>query len=182
MTITGIDSTGQSADGKPSRRGGLADAGDLDAELRALETDVSTTPISVIPAAEPEAEQALRPRFWRSLTWHDALAILSFVAVSLFVTAPIEIAYYANSFVCRPKDVMRVTAWSQHEDDRFAAAVRCGQTVGVQFHPEKSSREGVALVRAFVGEARGRRALRVSLTGIATETGLTDAASTSEER
>ena len=89
MTITGIDSTAQSADGKPSRRGGLADAGDLDAELRALETDVSTTPISVIPAAEPEAEQALRPRFWRSLTWHDALAILSFVAVSLFVTAPV---------------------------------------------------------------------------------------------
>jgi glutamine amidotransferase len=80
---------------------------------------------------------------------------------SLFVAAPLQLAYYANSFVCRPRDVMRVTAWSQHEDDRFPAAVRCGQTVGVQFHPEKSSREGVAFVRAFVAEARGRRALRV---------------------
>ena len=88
---------------------------------------------------------------------------------SLFVSAPLEVAYYANSFVCRPRDVMRVTAWSQHEDDRFAAAVRCGQTVGVQFHPEKSSRGGVAFVRAFVEEARGRRALRVSLTGVAAQ-------------
>ena len=80
---------------------------------------------------------------------------------SLFVAAPLQLAYYANSFVCRPRDVMRVTAWSQHEEDRFPAAVRCGQTVGVQFHPEKSSREGVAFVRAFVAEACGRRALRV---------------------
>jgi glutamine amidotransferase len=100
---------------------------------------------------------------------------------SLFVSAPMQIGYYANSFVCRPKDVMRVTAWSQHEDDRFAAAVRCGQTVGVQFHPEKSSHEGVAFVRAFVEEARGRRALRVSLAGAAPETG-TDARLAGEGR
>jgi hypothetical protein len=89
MTITGIDSTGQSADGSASRRGGLTDAGDLDAELLALETDVASAPISVIPAAEPEADPALRPRFWRSLTWRDALAMASFVAVALFVTAPL---------------------------------------------------------------------------------------------
>jgi hypothetical protein len=89
MTITGIDSTGQSADGNASRRPAVADADDLDAELIALETGVHAPPISVIPAAEPEAEHAPRPRFWRSLTWRDALAMLSFVAVSLFVTAPL---------------------------------------------------------------------------------------------
>ena len=99
---------------------------------------------------------------------------------SLFVSAPLQIAYYANSFVCRPKDVMRVTAWSQHEDDRFAAAVRCGQTVGVQFHPEKSSREGVAFVRAFVEEARGRRALRVSLAGSVAAEGVVTGSRTSD--
>ena len=105
---------------------------------------------------------------------------------SLFVSAPLEVAYYANSFVCRPRDVMRVTAWSQHEDDRFAAAVRCGQTVGVQFHPEKSSREGVEFVRAFVEEARGRRALRVSLAAAAGPSpdaaGLTSGPASGEER
>jgi len=89
MTITGIDSTGQSADGNASRRPGVADADDLDAELIALESGVTAPPSSVIPAAEPEEASAGRRPFWRSLTWRDALAILSFVAVSLFVTAPL---------------------------------------------------------------------------------------------
>jgi imidazoleglycerol phosphate synthase glutamine amidotransferase subunit HisH len=31
--------------------------------------------------------------------------------------------------------------------------VRLGNTVGVQFHPEKSSEAGVALLKAFLDEA-----------------------------
>jgi hypothetical protein len=89
MTITGIDSTGQSADGNAPRRGGAAGTDDLDAELLALESDVAAAPISVIPVADPEVEPAARPRFWRTLTWRDTLAILSFIAVSLFLTAPL---------------------------------------------------------------------------------------------
>jgi glutamine amidotransferase len=79
----------------------------------------------------------------------------------LFRQAPIEVAYFANSFVCRPAtpaDEAPVTAWATHERDRFAAAVRRGSTVGVQFHPEKSSRAGVAFVRAVVDAARRARA------------------------
>jgi len=72
----------------------------------------------------------------------------------LFDAAPLPIAYYANSFVCRPEDSSRVIAWSEHEGDRFPAAVRAGTAVGVQFHPEKSSSAGVRLLHAFLGEAR----------------------------
>jgi glutamine amidotransferase len=72
----------------------------------------------------------------------------------LFTRAPLGVAYYANSYVCRPDDEEVLMAWSTHEDDRFAAAVRVGRTVGLQFHPEKSSAAGVALLRAAVGEAR----------------------------
>lgn len=61
--------------------------------------------------------------------------------------AGLEVAYYANSYVCRPADEAVVTAWSTHEGDRFAAAVRAGNTTGVQFHPEKSSAAGVAFLR-----------------------------------
>ena len=61
----------------------------------------------------------------------------------LFDAAPLPIAYYANSFVCRPADRGTVIAWSEHEGDRFPAAVRSGPVVGVQFHPEKSSAAGV---------------------------------------
>ncbi len=68
----------------------------------------------------------------------------------LYRAAPLPIAYYANSFVCRPEDESVVTAWSEHDGDRFAASVRRGATVGVQFHPEKSSAAGVAFVRAWV--------------------------------
>ena len=80
---------------------------------------------------------------------------------SLFDAAPLPIAYYANSFVCRPEDSSSVIAWSEHEHDRFPAAVRAGTAVGVQFHPEKSSAGGVRLLHAFLDEARramaGRR-------------------------
>lgn len=69
----------------------------------------------------------------------------------LFDAARLDIAYYANSFVCRPSEGdAPVTAWSTHERDRFPAAVRRGATVGVQFHPEKSSAAGLAFVKAFV--------------------------------
>lgn len=71
----------------------------------------------------------------------------------LLDAAPITIAYYANSFVCRPDDTSCVHAWSSHEAKRFPAFVREGRTVGVQFHPEKSSLPGVELVRAFLREA-----------------------------
>lgn len=71
----------------------------------------------------------------------------------LLDTAPLPIAYYANSYVCHPDDVACVRAWSAHGTTRFPAFVRAGRTVGVQFHPEKSSTAGVELVRAFLREA-----------------------------
>ena len=73
---------------------------------------------------------------------------------SLFIAAPLPIAYYANSFVCRPKDESSVIAWTTHESDRFPAAVRFGRTVGVQFHPEKSSSDGVRFLHAFLQHAQ----------------------------
>jgi glutamine amidotransferase len=72
----------------------------------------------------------------------------------LFAAAPLPMAYYANSYVCRPADPDVVTAWTEHEADRFPAAVRAGRAVGVQFHPEKSSTQGVRFLRTFLAEAR----------------------------
>jgi len=72
----------------------------------------------------------------------------------LFDGAPLDVAYFANSFVCRPTDASGVIAWSTHENDRFASAVRVANVVGVQFHPEKSSAAGVAFIRTFIEQAR----------------------------
>lgn len=73
---------------------------------------------------------------------------------ALFGESGLDIAYYANSFACRPPDLGVVTAWSTHDGDRFPAAVRVGACVGVQFHPEKSSAPGVRFVEAFLASAR----------------------------
>ena len=72
----------------------------------------------------------------------------------LLEAAALRIAYYANSFACRPVDPGVVTAWSTHGTDRFPAAVRAARAVGVQFHPEKSSAPGVRFVRAFINQIR----------------------------
>lgn len=72
---------------------------------------------------------------------------------ALLAQAPLTHVYYANSFVCRPTDETVVSAWSTHEGDRFPAVVRAGRTVGVQFHPEKSSRPGIRFLHAFLEEA-----------------------------
>ena len=71
----------------------------------------------------------------------------------LFDVAPLPVAYFANGYVCRPERDDCVRAWSTHEDEHFPAVVRTGRVVGVQFHPEKSSRPGIAFLRAFLEEA-----------------------------
>lgn len=68
----------------------------------------------------------------------------------LLRSSGLEVAYYANSFACRPTDAAVVQAWSMHETDRFPAVVRRGACVGVQFHPEKSSAAGLRFVEAFL--------------------------------
>lgn len=74
--------------------------------------------------------------------------------------ASLRVAYYANSYVCRPTDAGVVVAWSTHEDDRYPAVVRAGSAVGVQFHPEKSSTNGVQLLHAFLRDSTRSGATR----------------------
>jgi hypothetical protein len=103
MTITGIDSTGQSAGGNVLPPRHVSDAEDLDAELRTLEDEVAATaPVSVVPgvdaAPEQQSEQPLRRLSWRWLTWRDALAIATFIAVALYLTAPLWLHLDHGSF------------------------------------------------------------------------------------
>lgn len=65
------------------------------------------------------------------------------------VCAGLRHAYFAHGFACRPRDPSSVVAWTRHDGDRFPAAIRVRRTLGVQFHPEKSSRDGIALLARF---------------------------------
>jgi glutamine amidotransferase len=72
----------------------------------------------------------------------------------LFERSGLATAYFANGFAGRPVEDTAVIAWCTHEDDRFAAAVRVARTLGVQFHPEKSSTPGVRFLAAWIAEVR----------------------------
>ena len=54
-----------------------------------------------------------------------------------------------HSLAARPEDPADVVATTEY-GERFATIVAHGNVFGVQFHPEKSSRDGLALLRNFV--------------------------------
>ena len=60
--------------------------------------------------------------------------------------------YYAHSYGCPLEGSHAVTSTSLVEGVVVPATIRSHRTLGVQFHPEKSSAPGVAMVRAFVSE------------------------------
>ena len=65
---------------------------------------------------------------------------------------PLPAAYFANAYICTPEDSSTVLAWTTHQDARFASVVRTANTVGVQFHPEKSSVAGRSFVNGVIDQ------------------------------
>ena len=56
--------------------------------------------------------------------------------------------YFTHSFAGPVNDA--TAAATQYGGERFAAAVEDGLIMGVQFHPEKSSETGLAILRNFL--------------------------------
>jgi imidazole glycerol-phosphate synthase subunit HisH len=57
--------------------------------------------------------------------------------------------YHVHSYVCRAAEPADVIGRGEY-GERFASIVERDNIAGVQFHPEKSSRDGLALLRNFV--------------------------------
>jgi glutamine amidotransferase len=56
--------------------------------------------------------------------------------------------YHVHSFACRPADPSDVVGTSEY-GERFASIVERGNVMAAQFHPEKSSRDGLRMLRNF---------------------------------
>jgi glutamine amidotransferase len=61
--------------------------------------------------------------------------------------------YHVHSFVPRPTEPDVVLGTSDY-GERFASVVGRDNVMGTQFHPEKSSRDGIALLANFVSVCR----------------------------
>jgi glutamine amidotransferase len=58
--------------------------------------------------------------------------------------------YFDHSYAAYPADEAIVEAWCEH-GGRWAASVRRDSILGLQFHPEKSGRSGIALLASWLG-------------------------------
>jgi imidazole glycerol-phosphate synthase subunit HisH len=58
--------------------------------------------------------------------------------------------YHVHSFAARPRDPETIIGTTDY-GEQFATIVGHGAVFGVQFHPEKSSRDGLRLLHSFVG-------------------------------
>jgi glutamine amidotransferase len=58
--------------------------------------------------------------------------------------------YHVHSFACRPSETADLVGTAEY-GETFASIVERENVYGVQFHPEKSSRDGLALLRNFAG-------------------------------
>ena len=65
-----------------------------------------------------------------------------------------ERAYFVHSYYAEPADAAHVVATTAYGPG-FPCVVRVGNTVGTQFHPEKSAGVGARMLANFVGALRG---------------------------
>jgi glutamine amidotransferase len=65
--------------------------------------------------------------------------------------------YHVHSYAVHPADPQDVVGTTQY-GERFATIVARGCVYGTQFHPEKSSRDGLALLASFVRLVQSRAA------------------------
>ncbi|MDQ6971229.1 MAG: imidazole glycerol phosphate synthase subunit HisH [Mariprofundaceae bacterium] len=82
--------------------------------------------------------------------WNDA--VLTSAKTPHPVLAPLagQQVYYVHSYYCAPADPAHILAACSYGDYPFAAAIGRDNIIGVQFHPEKSQKAGLALLEAFL--------------------------------
>ena len=65
--------------------------------------------------------------------------------------------YFVHSYAVRPIDKATIAGTTTCESDVFASVVRSGRISGVQFHPERSGPDGLAVLGNFVNECQDAR-------------------------
>jgi glutamine amidotransferase len=85
---------------------------------------------------------------WNEVRWERSAPVLEGLGDA-------RVFYHVHSFVAvpaRPDDVLGAAEYGE----RFASVVVHGPLIGVQFHPEKSSHDGLRLLANWVAASDGR--------------------------
>jgi glutamine amidotransferase len=87
---------------------------------------------------------------------HIGWNLVSFERASALTQGLDEAAafYHVHSYACRPADPGDVVGTSEY-GERFASIVERANVMAVQFHPEKSSRDGLRMLQNFAAVAVG---------------------------
>lgn len=86
---------------------------------------------------------------WNEVRWErEAPALEGLGEAAVF--------YHVHSFVAVPAEPADVLGTAEY-GERFASVVAHGPFLGVQFHPEKSSHDGLRLLANWVGASEGGR-------------------------
>jgi glutamine amidotransferase len=109
-----------------SELGGSAGLGVVAGEVRALNADGLKLP----------------QIGWNEVRWEREEPVLAGLAGATAF-------YHVHSFVAVPADAGAVLGTAEY-GERFASVVASGPFLGVQFHPEKSSHDGLTLLRNWV--------------------------------
>jgi glutamine amidotransferase len=89
---------------------------------------------------------------WASLdapAGQDAGALWADTPLRVFTPGQ-ESVYFVHSFHCQPDNREDIIAVAHYEGQSLTAAVRHGNTFGVQFHPERSGKVGQTFIKSFV--------------------------------
>lgn len=84
---------------------------------------------------------------WNTLRAHTSNSRL------LAGIGPTHDVYFVHSFAAVPTDISHLTATTEHCNVNLTAAVESDNIYGTQFHPEKSSSIGQAILKNFVSLA-----------------------------
>jgi glutamine amidotransferase len=63
----------------------------------------------------------------------------------------VQVFYFVHSYVLVPEDPSVVSGYCEHGIE-FAASVECDNISGTQYHPEKSHKAGLAVLRNFLAK------------------------------
>jgi glutamine amidotransferase len=98
--------------------------------------------LGILPGTVTKLESPRLPHIgWNLVTFeHDSALTEGLGDAAAF--------YHVHSFACRPADAADVVGTSEY-GERFVSVVERGNVMASQFHPEKSSRDGLRMLRNF---------------------------------